>query len=262
VFFIHYFLLVSPQHLKWLNPPNAIAGALTWKDVIRSSQLLIVAAGFVFAAGAVIDAMTDGFIVRGASTSRSIHAWLSLKLFPSHEWLRILFNLILFFFWPPIIVVCTILSSSDHYVLYRVGLKDNSQKLLEKKDVTKAALRIFERMPPNMQESLDTPFCNQFDAAWQGLLTMLPEPHHRWVISLWSRNRDLASFLASGYCALAISSGFLLTAGRGLFNWTAVSSYILLCVLSWLLFGYISLVVRSIFAVLELVAVTTTSIIR
>jgi hypothetical protein len=104
-------------------------------------------------------------------------------------------------------------------------------------------------------ESLDTPFCNQFDAAWQGLLAMLPEAQKQWAIGLSSRNRDLAAFLSSGFFALAISTGFLVGTGR-LFSWAAGMSYIFLCLLAWFLFGYVSLVVRSVLAVLELSSVT------
>jgi hypothetical protein len=263
VFCLHYFLLVAPRVLDQLNQSNANAGAVTLKDVIRSSQLLVVATGFVFAAGAVIDAMTDGFVVRGVSTSRSIHDWLSKKLVPQKGWPGILFNLLSFFIWPPVIVICTILSSSDRYILYRVGLQADDSQLVNENRVSEAASKIFrDTLSSNMRQGLDAPFCNQFDAAWQGLLAMLPEPQRQWAIGISSRNRDLAAFLSSGFFALAISTGFLVSTGR-LWSWAAGISYIFLCLLSWFLFGYVSLVVRSVLTVLELYSVMSySSIVR
>lgn len=263
VFCLHFFLLVAPQELRRLNRSDVNAGAVTLKDVIRSSQLLVVATGFVFAAGAVIDAMTDGFVVRGVSTSRSVHGWLSKTLVPQKGWPGILFNLLSFFIWPLVIVICTILSSSDHYVLYRVGLQVDDSQLVNENRISDAAMNIFkDRLSSNMRQGLDAPFCNQFDAAWQGLLAMLPEPQRQWAIGLSSRNRDLAAFLSSGFFALAISTGLLVSTGR-LWSWAAGISYIFLCLLSWFLFGYISLVIRSVLTVLELYSVMSySSIVR
>jgi hypothetical protein len=259
VFCFHYFLLVAPRELGRLNQPNANPGAVTLKDVIRSSQLLVVGTGFVFAAGAVIDAMTDGFVVRGVSTSRSVHEWLSKKLVPQKGWQEILFNLLSFFIWPPVIVICTVLSSSDRYRLYRVGLQADAPKLIKENRISDAAMNIFkDTLSSNMRQGLDAPFCNQFDAAWQGLLAMLPEPQRQWAIGLSSRNRDLAAFLSSGFFALAISTGFLVSTGR-LWSWAAGISYIFLCLLSWFLFGYVSLVIRSVLTALELYSVMSSS---
>jgi hypothetical protein len=263
VFCLHYFLLVAPRALNQLNRPGANAGAVTLKDVIRSSQLLVVATGFVFAAGAVIDAMTDGFVVRGVSTSRSVHERLSKIIVPQKGWRGILFNVLSFFIWPPVIVICTILSSSDHYILYRVGLQANDPQLANENGISAAAMKVFkDTFSSNMRQGLDAPFCNQFDAAWQGLLAMLPEPQRQWAIGLSSRNRDLAAFLSSGFFALAISTGFLVSTGR-LWSWAAGISYIFLCLLSWFLFGYVSLVIRSVLTVLELYSVLSyASIVR
>jgi hypothetical protein len=240
-----------------LNQPSS--GAMSLKDIIKSSQLLIVAAGFVFAVGGVIDAMTEGFIVRGVSTTRSIHAWLSENVIPQWEPAKIAFNVLSFLIWPPIVVICTVLSSSDHYKLLSVGLLENAPKLLQDGKISKEAAGFFkEVLSSNMQQGLNLPFCNQFDAAWQGLLAMVPEAHRQWVNGLSSRNRDLASFLSSAFFALVISSACLFGAGRW-YSWATVISYVLICLISWLLFGYVSLVIRSVLAALELAAITSTS---
>lgn len=75
-FTIHYTILSQSFNIYQL--PKLLA--LEAKDLISSTQLLVIAAGFVFAVGSIIDAMAEGFIVRGVSISNSWLSWGQLSV--------------------------------------------------------------------------------------------------------------------------------------------------------------------------------------
>jgi hypothetical protein len=237
-------------------PGTTQLAGVDFKDLIQSTQLLVVAVGFVFAVGAIIDAMADGFVIRGVSTVFNLQNWLFDRVARRPAWRYwtwvAVTILLTFLLWPAAIIVATVFCSAGFHWLYRLPLASDSAKLLS--DRAAEIYRDDKRIPPDLRRGLEEPFGDKFEAAWQALINLVAKSYRPWVSQLASRNRDLTSYLASILFALAIASALHL-AVFGLIL-PGVIIYLLTCLFAWLFFGCFSLVRRTILSVIELVAIT------
>ena len=228
---------------------------LKLRTYFRACSYSLVAALLVFAIGSIIDAMTAGFIVRGVSISLKVLNGIFNRVPMHRKWARRLwvgFTILWSFpIWPLAILVGTIVSSAGFNKLYTIGLCRNGGSFL-----TPEARKFFNNLPTGIREGLDEPFSDKFDAAWQGLIEMAPPSQKHWVNRLGSRNYELASFLASALIGMMASMVFFTSAAWSIVGVFVSYSYTIICILSYLFFGCISIVRRSIFSVLELLAIS------
>lgn len=232
--------------------PQAQLG-LEIKNLLQSTQLLLVAALLVFAIGSIIDAIVEGFIVRGVSLSRKVIGIIIDWVPGRRAWRRRLWfaftALSTCLLWPVAILLGAIASSVGYNKLYRIGLIQNDGGFL-----TTEAKQFFESLPTSVREGLDEPFGDKFDVAWRSLTDMVPLSQKHWVNRLGSRNSELISFISSVLVSMIVSASIYFPG----WQWTIsiVLWYAAICFLSYLLFGCISIVGRSICSVLELLAVS------
>jgi hypothetical protein len=234
------------------------------KDVIQSTQFLVIAVGFVFAIGSIIDAMTEGFIMRGVSTTlRLLNRMLEPRGLASCRFRLGLwkFGIIAatILLWPLAIVVATILSSMEKFWLYEINWSGTDSLTHKTKvgtdSLTHKAKEFLDnalKCPSGLQDALTSPFGVHFDVGWQVLINLLPKPQALWASNVAARNRDLGAFLSSMFFALWLACGLQLTY---LPRWHgAVIPYALLCLTSWLLFGCFAIIRRTVIATTELAA--------
>jgi hypothetical protein len=221
------------------------------KDVLQSTQLLLVVILVIFAIGSIIDAITPAFIVRGASICVGILNRL-FDYVPQNDPRRkawMCFTIVATFpFWPLAILGGTIASSAGFSPLNRLGLKTHGASFL-----STDAVRVYEALPDNMKEGLDEPFGDRFDAAWRSLVEFAPVSLQQWINQIGARNYELASFLSSASIGM-ITSAFIYFPtleghSGGYYVW-----YAMLCLLAYLLFGCISITRSSVVSALELLA--------
>lgn len=247
-----------------------------WLKQIKNLQVLAVFGVCIYAFGSIIDAMAEGFIIRGVSITRRWINWLlPMQRTPGgkRDKTHVLSPFILtvsICMSPLMITAGTIMSAAGRNPLYKIGLPEKTERRLsqapppdkktaqadENEPISVEAAQYYKQLPESMQAGLDTPFGDQFEAAWQALIAKTPESHRAWVKRLGTRNRDIACFLSAALLALILSTA-VLAAKSG---WDYISmlwSYGILCFLGWWLLGCASIVGRSIVSVLELLAVVT-----
>ena len=145
-----------------------------------STQLLFVAALLVFAIGSILDATTEGFIIRGVSLSRKVIGIIVDQVPERRGWrhklwfaLTVLWTCLL---WPVAILLGTIASSIGYNKLYRIGLIQREDGIL-----TTEAKQFFKKLPTSVREGLDEPFGDKFDVGWRWLLDMAPPSQKHWI---------------------------------------------------------------------------------
>ncbi|MGH8490689.1 MAG: hypothetical protein ACREXS_17950 [Gammaproteobacteria bacterium] len=243
---------------------------------IENLQVLAVFGVCIYALGSIIDAMSEGFILRGVSiTRRGINWLLDMDRISggTRDKTRVLsfFTFAVSFCMSPLMVTAgTIMSAAGRNPLHKIGLPGKAEQRInqsplpdkktaqadENEPISVEAARYFKQLPESMQAGLDTPFGDQFEAAWQALIAKTPESHRPWVKRLGTRNRDIACFLSAAFLALVLSTA-VSAAQMGWNHESILSSYAILCFLGWWLLGCASIVGRSIVSVLELLAVVT-----
>jgi hypothetical protein len=200
--------------------------------------VLVVAALLIFAAGFVIDGMSRGFLVRGVSVTSSLLDWLFKRFGKKVSRKSWTFPVMLatFWLWPVVILGGTVASTAQVVTLYRFGLRVNTGK--QHYRLTNAGKDLFDQLPVTVQEGLDEPFGDNFDAAWQGLMCLL-DGGRPWIADA-SRNYDLTSFVAAGFFGLLVA---LKSSSRTVTLWSFGLGYGFMCLLS-ILFGCFAIIGR------------------
>src|SRR5262245_8834931 len=174
----------------------------TIKELLKSTQALMVVTLLIFASGFVIDGVSRGFLVRGVSVTAScIDRW-SRRVRGSSRWgWRSWFvPLATCLLWPLMILVGTVLSTGQVVTLYRFGLRLSKVRPNGPKpsgttpsgppppevrtssyQLTKRGRALFKRLPQAVREGLDEPYGDKFDAAWQGLSVIAPAEQRQWI---------------------------------------------------------------------------------
>ncbi|MDJ0509355.1 MAG: hypothetical protein QNJ64_08895 [Crocosphaera sp.] len=224
------------------------------KSLVSSTQFLVIAAGFVFAVGSIIDAMVEGFIVPGVSISNSWLTWMFNKVDKEQKLRRVIHVTFVimfsFLFWPIAIILGTIINSAGYKQLYKLGLKDEYNKLLSHR-----ARVFYSKMNEHICEGLNEPYGDKFESAWQIVVSVLPQFHQLWINRVVTRNKDIASFLSSSLLALSISA-LLGILSIGKLTLLLFFSYFAICVICYLLFGYFTLIQRMIVSLIEILAIS------
>jgi hypothetical protein len=106
-----------------------------------------------------------------------------------------------------------------------------------------------------VQEGLDEPFGDNFDAAWQGLIVLAPAAERPWISRIASRNYDLTSFVAAGFFGLLVALCESLLRQTATL-WSFGLGYGFMCLLSYILFGCFAIIGRAAISVVEVLAIS------
>lgn len=245
------------------------------REIVTSTQILVAATFVVFAIGATLVSIVDGYLLPGVSFTVRISVWLRHcpddSSMPKFMRLPIALILVLVsvLLWPLTLVLCTVLDSFGISRYYSAGLTKSAGGGAST-GLDERTLAFYKKsFSPSFQTGLDAVFCNRYQAAWQALSDVVPERHRHWVAQQESRNRDLASITGSAFLALLLAvmvsgtSRFLpgealLTTespavwGTGL----RVTTYVMSVLLSYFLCGSVIIAARSTVGILDLAAQT------
>jgi hypothetical protein len=218
-------------------------------SILRNGPFLILLVLLVYALGALVDVISDGFVVRGVSEMPGIISRLPLPL-------KIAIGLV----WP-LLLLAAVVKSSFARTTYELDLgKRKANAPTPTKDdsfreaLSEDALRFYEnRLHGNVRIGLNEPFGGKAEAAWQALIYLTPDPHKSWTASLDSRNHETSSFLSAALFGTS-ACVFLYVFGSSRHFLGFALLYGLLWLISYLFLGYLHIVRRSIASMLEFLA--------
>jgi hypothetical protein len=208
--------------------------------VLSATQVMILVIFAVYAVGAVVDVITDGFVVRGVSLVPTIIRRLPIPL-----------KIAAGPFWPFLVIVGVVVStfSRTKYELKLSAADDSFREALSNE-----ALEFYSnRLLRNVQVGLNEPFGGKGEAAWQAVMYLTPDPHKSWTASLDARNRETSAFLSAAFGGtLACLFFYLFRGSRQLLGLSLF--YVILWFISYLFLGYLHIVRRSIVSIVEFLA--------
>jgi hypothetical protein len=249
--------------IESLFPIKSATLPVNFIELAKSTQLTILILLLLYAMGALIEVVSDGFVVRGA-------ARMSLFIGNHHfRWLPL---------WP-LLFIYGLIQSTRKQVKYTIDL-DNVQGHPEhsggvdiREPLSTEAANLLARLPSHVRAGLDEPFGGKFDAAWQTVLLLTPAAQKQWVADLRSSNHETSSFLSAAFAATTFYFCLYLNLSRQhIWNgfWAAYSTrtwgdcigviapgtglYLMLIFIAYLFLGFLSLVRRSIASTLEFIA--------
>jgi hypothetical protein len=215
-------------------------------DLLKTAPFLILTLLVVYAVGALVDVISEGFVVRGVSVMPAV-----IGYYPS-----VLFKVAVGAVWP-FLLLATVVYSSFARAKYNLDLprvkSESSEPADFREELSAEALTFYRnRLQENIQIGLDEPFGGKAEAAREAMVYLTPEAHKTWTASLHARNHETSSFLSAAF--FGTLACLFLYVQRGPKLGGVLSFYAVLWFISYLFLGYLYIVRRSIASVLEFLA--------
>jgi hypothetical protein len=119
-----FYSLLFVWNVSQLQQFSQMLATINVSSLIKSTQMMLIVALFVYALGALIDVISDGFIVRGVAAVSlvlgKLAEWCPRQMPSSVAWIVVV--VVTISFWP-VMLVLGIIASTCVYIRYTNGLK-------------------------------------------------------------------------------------------------------------------------------------------
>lgn len=216
---------------------------LDWKDILSSHVAALGLLVLIYAAGHVVELIGEVFIARTAGNLVwSILA--PLQFFQDKpKWLRYSLRAIA---WYPG------LAFLGYYQFFKGLIGISSYKWIGLPDALSVEARhVFESFPSIVQRSLQEPFGNYSDIAWQYLRVNTPKAQKNWINKSESRNKDILTIMTALFI---LFSAFASLSTEATTPKRATTLAIGVALLYFLSLGYFLVLRKSILGILEIIS--------